>query len=123
MAGTIGGVSCDIVEGRPRGPAQAVETWMVPGHDGTGVQTTGKHDSDAALRLVKYDTAANVETWLAAIEALQGTAVTLVNDWGDSYTNVLIRQVRPGRKRAALHGGGLANGVRGEIFVEALRIS
>lgn len=91
---SVHGVTCTLVKrGAGVNLAQRVETWSTPGMDGVGAQKIGKHDGAFRFLIKLYDTSANVDTWFAAIEALQGSIGTIVDDWGTSHTNCLITHV------------------------------
>lgn len=115
MAG-IGGVSCDMVKGNARGLKQRVEVWQLPGIDGYGAHKVGQGDAEFSFLGIKYDTAANVQSWVAAIEALQGTVVSIVDDWGVTFTPCLIVSVGRPRRMAAVRPGSSYT-CRGEIEV------
>ena len=97
----VHGVTCTMVKGAGTTLAQRTEIWATPGMDGVGAQKVGKHDGSFTFEAVKYDTSAAVDTWFAAIEALQSAIGTIVDDWGTSHTNCLIVQVGQRVKRAA----------------------
>lgn len=116
MAG-IGGVGCDIVRGEAPAKKERLRLWQVPGIDGYGAQAEGLGDSPFSFVGIKYGSRAAVEAWTAAIEALQGTVISVVNDWATTYTNCLIQHVSVPRITAALNTGVAA---RGEIRVEGV---
>lgn len=89
----VGGVSCDIVAGAVRTPTERVKLHQVPGIDGVAAQLLGLGDAIFRFRVVKRGTNAQMNTWIAAIEALKGSTVTIVDDWGDTHTNCLIEQL------------------------------
>lgn len=118
MAG-IGGVACDFVRGDLRALKERVEVWSVPGIDGYGAQKLGLGDADFLFTGVIHDTVANVTAWVAAIAALQGTAlVSIVDDWGVTFTNCLITRVGMPR-RSAWKDGSIA--CRCELDVEGVK--
>lgn len=112
----VGSVVCDIVRGLRRPLEDRVRTWNVPGLDGYGAHNLGRHDSSFQFRLVRYGSAATVQSWIDALQALQGTAVTVINDWGDSFTNMLIERIGDPLKQAALGYGG----ARGELDIRGV---
>ena len=57
-----------------------------------------------------------MRTWKAAIEALQGTVVSIVNDQAVTYTLCLIAQVDGWQNQPALHAGG----ERGELRISGV---
>lgn len=119
MSGSVGGQSCDFV--RPNAPTakkQRVEAWVVAGLTGIGAQKLGQNDSSFQFTIVKFDTDANLDTWAAAIDAMQSTVVTIVDDHGDSYTGCLIEQVSNREKSPAYHAKALgATGKRCQMTV------
>ncbi len=118
MAG-IGGVSCNMVKGEAPAKKERLRVWQVPGIDGYGAHADGLGDSAFVFLGVKYGLRAAIETWSTAIEALQGSVVSIVNDWGTTYTNCLIQHVSVPRITAALWTGV---DTRGEIRVEGVVI-
>lgn len=115
---TIGGISVDILKGLPLLKKERVETWVVPGLDGYGAQTLGQGDSEYDLVSVLYIVGANpnddANTHIDACTALQGTVISLTDDWGDGYTKVLVVKVDPtNAKRPVIYQG--VPGVRVEI--------
>lgn len=107
---SVHGVSCTMVKrGAGVTLAQRTEIWATPGMDGVGAQKIGKHDGAFRFTAELYDTSGNVDTWFAAIEALQATIGTIIDDWGTSHTNCLIVHVGERIKEAAtLPGSTLA---------------
>lgn len=118
----IGGVSCDFVKGEASDLKQRVETYEVPGRSGYGAHTLGLKDSPFRFTgTKKHDTSANVDTWAASIQALQGTVVIIVDDWATSFTNLLITRVGQLRKTAGYDGS--THGAHGVIEVEGVKVS
>ena len=118
---TIGGVSCDILRGRSGGLKESVEVWEVPGQSGYGAMTLGDKDSPFRYDAIKFDTNANVTTWIAALEALQGTSVSIVDDFGDTLTNMLIQMLGQPDKQAVFMDG--ATKVRGQVEIVGVKLS
>ena len=112
----IGGVSCDMVKGVLQAPTERVESYQVPGIDGVGAQLLGLGDSPFRFRAIKYGTNAELNTWIAAIQALKGDTITIVDDWGDSHANCLIARLGAPQKRPASD----VNKCRCEILVEGV---
>jgi hypothetical protein len=107
MATTIGSVTCDYIASAKatRTKKEHVEVWSVPGLAGAGMAVMGKSKAWSAFRLVLFGTSAEVETWIAAIEALSGTVVTVVDDWGTEFSNFGVVFVSEPDKRAAHQPG------------------
>lgn len=123
MAG-IGGVACTFVKGAlPRGLAQRVETWHVPGLSGQAGLLLGFSDGDFSVRAILYDSTANVTTWKVALEALQGTVVSIVDDWNVTTTGLLITRVGECQRTPASGSGVAGVTCRGEVVVEGVRVS
>jgi hypothetical protein len=112
----VGGVNCDMVKGATRDPTERVESHQVPGIDGVGAQLLGKGDSAFRFRAIKYGTNAQMNTWIAALEAFKGDIVTIVDDWGDSHTKCLIMRVSLPRKTAAI----AVDNHRCEVLIEGV---
>ena len=117
---SVGGVTCDIVKPKsPTGNKQRVETFTVPGRNGIGAQKLGLNDGEWEFTLVRFDTSANCDTWAAAIEALQSTVITIIDDWADTYTGMLMTGVSAPKKVTAIHAKALgATGVKSEITIK-----
>jgi len=118
---SIGAVSCDLLSGEPPALKQRSEIWNVPGIDGYGVQVLGTGDAPFALRAVYFGTIAAVSAWAVALQALQGTVATVVNDAGVIYTRCFLASVGPLRRSAARRPG-TAVASRGEIEIEGVRV-
>jgi hypothetical protein len=88
----FGWVTCDLIRGSPQQEGDRVETWVVPGQNGVGVQILGKGDGGFEMRAIRFATAANVKTWFTSLKALQGTIVTITG-WVWTLSNVLVEQV------------------------------
>ena len=109
---SIGAVSCDYVRGDLGANRQRVRTWQVAGLDGYGAKRMGAGDSQFAVEVVKRGTSAQCNTFRAAIEALAGQIVSIVNDWGDTFTYCLITKIGPPRKTAEIRYGGACVRIR-----------
>lgn len=91
----VGGVDCEFVkEVFYRKAMEQSESWTVPGLDGEGHQTIGVKASGFQYRLVKLGSNATIETWYDAIVALAQTAVTIVNDHGDTRLLMFIKSIQ-----------------------------
>ena len=120
MAAAIGGVSCDFVKGDARDLKESVDTWVTPGIDGYGAMAVGQRGSLVQFAAVKYAALADVLTWFAAVQALQSTMISIVDDWGTTHTNILITRIGRPVKQACIHEGN--SWARGTIAVEGLKI-
>jgi hypothetical protein len=106
MAATIGGVSCTFLKGAKASLKTRVAVWEVPGLDGYGVMTLGKGSAGFAYTAWKIGTDSDVETWVASLEALQGTIVSATDDWNQTRTNLLVESVGAPQKTTELGNGG-----------------
>ena len=80
--------------------------------DGVGLRKTGKKGKPFTLNsIADMDTAAETKSVAASYKALQGTLVTLVDDFQQSFTNVAVLDVTPGKpSRGRTASGGLTAG-------------
>jgi len=115
---TIGGISCTFVNGSIPIAKQRNETWYRPGISGYGARTLGYGDTEFELTAILYDTAANVLTWEYALQALQGTIVTVTNDRGQTNTRCFLESVSTATPTGA-YVPGTTTRVRGEIKIKA----
>lgn len=102
----VGNVEFHIMRGMPQQFKQTVETWRVPGLDGYGAQTLGQGDAEFELETVAYffnNAAANAT--IDASEAMQGTVVNLVDDFGDEYDSALVTNVQVLPKQPCIKNG------------------
>lgn len=114
----VGAVLCDIIRGWPPTQKQRSDRWVVPGINGEGIQLTGLGDSDFEVTLVRYGNQATVTTWFWAIEALQGTIVSIFDNLGANHANKFIQSVSQPQIRAAQHEGGY----RGEMRLQGYTV-
>ncbi len=70
-------IEFDTINGVRPGMTQRMETWAVPGFSGRGAQTLGLGGGRFAIECVKYEEETEIETWIAAMEATQGTVVSI----------------------------------------------
>jgi hypothetical protein len=104
---SIGSVSCDYIHSAraTRNKKQHVVVWPIPGIDGVGVHILGKSKAWSAFELILLGTSAEVETWIAAVEALGPTLVTVTDDWETEFTNFAVVFVGEPQKEAASRPG------------------
>jgi hypothetical protein len=95
---SIGGQGFEIMRGHPAPQKLRTEVWQVPGIDGYGVQTLGMGDSEFPLTTITYvaDNAA-AEALITACAALQGTLVSITDDCGNTFTNILVKEFDPSK--------------------------
>jgi len=113
---SIGGVTCSILRGNPGRTKIRVSIWEIPGVAGYGVQWEGLGDSAFALKAIFYSSPILVDAWAAALAALQGSSVTIVDDWGVTHLACLLTDVGNVAKTPATHAGGC----RGEIDLKGV---
>ena len=116
MATTIGAVACDLVRGDPKPQAQRLAVWYTPGIGSPGAHALGLGDGAFHVVAVEFAAAANLVTWHANLCALQGSVVSITNDWGTTYANCLITRVGPMVRTTANTTSG-----RAEVHVEGVR--
>lgn len=119
MAG-IGGESCDYVRMDPPELKEAVVVRRRPGLDGYHVQKLGLGKGEFVATAVLKDTAANVKTWREAIAAMQGTTVSIVDDWDETHTYCRIVDVSLPRRTPFMEGSATTY-CRGEITVRGVK--
>jgi hypothetical protein len=122
MAHTFGTYTVDIIQGTPpESLREAVEVWGVPGHDGSAAIKKGKPPVTFPLTLVRFGSQATIETWIANIEATQGTIVSVVYDsnaWNDTYNYILVKGCSiPERQKVKYQG---STQVRARIDVQCV---
>jgi hypothetical protein len=108
-AGSIAGISLDIVQGLPAVLKIRVDKWEVPGLDGYGAQTFGLGDADFQTTTINFcadNTAAN--TLLNSFVDLQGTVATLIDNFGSSFSVLVLHVDTDNGKRAMIWNGHAA---------------
>lgn len=119
---SIGGVACNYVKGFARSLKWRLDVWQVPGLNGYGAQNLGTGESEFSFTATYYGTAAAVNVFIAAIEALQGSTVTIVDDWGITYTYMMVTRVGPAARRTAVIPGTTTT-TRVDIEVSGVKIT
>lgn len=92
----IGGVSCFSLHGPIGDLKERSETYQHPGFDGFGIQLLGQGDSNFNLIAKQIANIATVTAWKLAVEALQGTVVSVTDDTGETYTSLFVEDVKVG---------------------------
>lgn len=115
---SIGGVSCDFVRGSSTTLKERLDVYPVPGVDGLGAQKLGRSDSSFRFEAMRLSTHGTVAAWFASIEALQGTVVSVTDDWGKTHTGLLIVEVSEGVRTPNQAPGAL--GAIGRISVSGM---
>lgn len=115
---SVAGLTTDIFIGVPAPLRQTGEKWRVPGLDGYGAQTLGLGDGEFNVVTVAYcDSPASAKDFTDQAAALAWTVVSVVDDFGDTYNNILIEAVdttSPGTKRPVIYQGN-PNAVRVQV--------
>lgn len=92
----IGGVSCFSVHGPIGDLKERSEVFQHPGFDGFGIQLLGQGDSSFSLIAKQIANIATLTAWKLAIEALQGTVVSVTDDTGESYSSLFVEDAKVG---------------------------
>lgn len=129
MAVSVGTLTVDIIRGRPVSLKDRVEVWERDGFDGIGARLNANGHGEFALKTVKYihgsneaTNKTNAETHIADAAALQGTVVTVEDNWGTTYQNCLVRRFAEEvlNKQKVVYKGD-ANAIRIELGFELVR--
>lgn len=115
---SIGGVTCSLIHGRIPGQKLRSVTWTVPAVNGVGVQQMGTGDAPFTIQAVLFSNSAGITTWVALIEALQGTVVSIIDDLVVTHTRCLIAKVYPVQVTSAHLAGGVSSAKRGAIRID-----
>jgi len=109
---SIGGYTMITVRGTPQPAGMVLADITRANVDGHAYQEQGYHAAPEFLTsIVDLTTAAGVKTEIEGYKALQATLVTIVDDLGNSWTNVAILSVRTsGGKYVACPVGGVNGG-------------
>jgi len=105
---SFGGVSCDHVKGTANAKTRRLDVFTRPGLDGHGAVDLGDAADPNTFELTYYGTYTNCLAWLRSIEALRGTIVAVVNDWGTETTSWLFLSYSASPIRRADRGTGVA---------------
>jgi hypothetical protein len=113
----LGDIDIDILHGVIPGLKQVVETWRMRGVAGYGARTDGLGDSEFVVQAIKFIPDADLVDTLTVIEALQGTVITIVDDFRIENSNCLIKKIAQPKVTAAK---GLNYDLRVEFEIEGL---
>ncbi len=116
----IGSQSCTFVRNDAPALKERVDVWQIGGYDGYGAQLFGKGESQCQFKALLFGTNAAVESWVVAIEAMQGSIQSITNDHGTTYS-VLITKISPPKRTAAIIRG-TAYDTLGELTVSGVRL-
>jgi hypothetical protein len=119
---SIGSYSPDYIISRCTQPATVVDVWSVPGVDGIGAQQMGTRGGEFQLVSVEYffgytDNSTSANTTESDCYAMQGTILTVTDNYGTTWENMLVTKVDtafPGSKKRCVSNGD-AKAVRLEI--------
>jgi hypothetical protein len=122
MAANVGGTACDFVKTvSVDEQTERIETFAYPGRDGVGAHLLGLNGGRFVFAAVKYDTVANVETWLSALFGWQGTVASIEDDRGDTYSLLITTATRTSRRPAWTPD--TTDRERAEMRIEAIKVS
>jgi len=112
----IGGVPFDIIRGVPQTDKEQVDVWPVAGVAGWGAMLTGRRGDEYELIGIVYceDNAA-AEACIAACNELQGSMISLEDDFGVEFDGVLVLDVDSRDAKMPVIYQGNANCVRVSI--------
>ena len=100
-----------------RQPLQRGEVWHVPGVDGVGSMQLGVDGGPFTFECILFGTAAAVHVWHGSLGLLaMGDIISIVDDWGTTYTRALLQDVGPIIKTARVNNDGLGD-CRGATYV------
>lgn len=116
---SVGGQACTFLKGEAPSQKMRTRIWQIPGIHGYGAQLLGLGDSQFEFTAVLLSTAAGVATWVGLIEAMQGTIVSVITDWGNTYSNCLITEISQPQVTTAVGYGITA---RGELKIKGVII-
>lgn len=117
----VGSVNCDYVKGEAPAAKTRVRTWYRDGINYVAAQDLGKGDAEFRFRCIYIDLRANVDTWIAAMQALQGTVQTINTDWNVAIANCLITRVGNASVIAVMDPNGAQLKARAEIEISGER--
>lgn len=105
---SIGGISQIAIKGPPLGPmGQMVEVFTRSGVDGVAARQLGLRPGiNQPVSVTDAEDSDDVQTLKAAYAAMRGTLVTVIDDHGETFDNVLVQDVRVDAQRAVAGGGG-----------------
>jgi hypothetical protein len=118
----IGGVSVDILRGIPQLQKSRVELWQVAGLDGYGAQVLGLGDAEfLATGILYVADQPSADVFFDAINALQGTVVSLTDDFAVSYSGILVVHVQVAPRQPVIKNGN-PNAVRCQVDLRCVSI-
>jgi hypothetical protein len=120
----IGTIACTYVH-TPQGSIPAAlrmesAVWRVAGLAGYGIALVGLGGGDFTVTAVLLSSNAAVSAWAAAIQALQGTIVSITDDHANSFSGCYLEIVSNVLKSAAYIPGGITT--RGQIEIRGKKL-
>lgn len=116
---TVGAVTVELLSGDSDPQSEQVDVWTVPGQDGVGAQLLGSNQSAFSYVATLFGSSSDVETRLVNLAAIQGTVITIVDDFSKTRTSCLVTKVkRMGRKLVLREG---ATEVRAQVAITGVR--
>jgi len=107
----------------PDRPGTQVETIVRPGVDGVAFRDLGSRgDPFDALAVVDCDNAAAAPALAVTLKALQGTLIEAEDDHGQTYTNLMLLQVRVLARRAIKTAVGGVSSTKGVLMRLGFRL-
>ena len=113
----VGGVSVSLLHGHAPRMSEVVETWRQPGVDGIGAHLQGLGGGDFEYRAVFFGSPSFVDGKFQSLEDLKGTIITVIDDFGVTHEDLLVKDTGPRIKKAILGNGGC----RGEMQIMGMQ--
>jgi hypothetical protein len=111
---SIGDITVFKVRGDIKLLRTRVEVWAVAGLDGYGAIQLGAGDAESDIEILKFEESSEAaDDDIDSLNDLQGEITTVVNDYGNTFSNALIKEVGQPIKitMIAPSGGTLVKGV------------
>lgn len=115
---TIGAETVEILRGNINPQSQRVEVWSIAGRTGIGAQLMGENQSSFRYLAILFDLDVALESRLVALAALQGTVVTITDDFGKARANCLVVLVGVPRRKLVIRDG--IEEVRAELEIKGV---
>lgn len=87
---SIGGITVSAMRGTILEPMTEVQTFTRPGVAGLGLIIDSAHPKTVEIETDHYGTAANIGTFVGSAVATIGTSVTVVDQFGSTWTDVAV---------------------------------
>ncbi len=123
MAINIGGTNLISLRMTPDRPGTQVETIVRPGVDGVAFRDLGSRGEPFdALAVVDCDDAAAATAVTETLKALQGHLVDAEDDHGETYTDLMLLQVRILARKAIKSAAGGVSETKGVLMRVGFRL-